>query len=105
MTTKEFLIKSFVNFRPINENGINHTVQQKLKTMFKCYTVFNFKLNKETKIATFRKRYRINGILMDDPKTYSISFTLEKYDDEHHKLTMTSIPYVENENVENNNDI
>ena len=83
MTSKDFLVK---NKRL--DTHIVSLVQHKIRTVLKCYTVFEFKMN-EDKTFTFKKSHKINGVRMNDPKTYKATYILAPFNDEQSKLTIT----------------
>lgn len=60
------------------DNRLKTTIQHKLRKTLKCYTVFEFSLNEETKSYQFKKSYRINGYKINSDflleGTYEISY-------------------------------
>lgn len=60
--------------------------QHKLRVLMKCYTIIDFNLDYDTCKFSFKKSYRINGIKMNDPKTYFGRYELEEMGDDNVKL-------------------
>jgi hypothetical protein len=51
-------------------------LQQKLKTVMKCYTVQNFVLNDSENTFTFSKTYKKNGVIINSDSTTSGGFSI-----------------------------
>lgn len=83
MYFKDFKIKNKV-FRRRKSS----TIQHKLRVLMKCYTVFDFDLDDDTQIFTFKKTHRINGLKMNDPKEYTGRFEETDIDDENMTLRL-----------------
>lgn len=53
-------------------------LQHKLRVVVRCYTVFNFVLDDEIKKFKFQKKYKINGLKMEDPDVHFGSYEIQE---------------------------
>lgn len=84
MTSKEF------KYHPLRlERELRSIVQQKLKTVMKCYTITNLKLDENEKIFTFNKSHKIKGIRMDDKKLHNGKYNIENIDEETSRIIIS----------------
>jgi hypothetical protein len=81
MVTKEFNLKK----REFVRRKLT-TLQHKLKTLMKCYTISDFILNEQNDTFVFKKSHKINGIKMNDSKQYKGRFEAEEIENETIKL-------------------
>ena len=88
MPKKTFIItEKQLNKRLISE------IQHKLKVVLKCYSIFDFQFNEETKVFKFRKSHikrfqKLNNkkIRYDDPKEYSGTYNVSDAGDGNYSL-------------------
>jgi len=57
------------------------TLQHKLRTTMRCYTITDFDLDDEASSFTFKKTHKINGLKMVDPKEHEGRFVVSDIDD------------------------
>lgn len=65
------------------------TLQHKLRTVFKCYTIKNFILNEEDNTFSLNKTHLINNIQMEDRKVINGRYDITELDDENIIITFT----------------
>lgn len=56
-------------------------IQHKLRTVMRCYTVFNFVLDDEIQKYKFQKAHKVNGIRMEDPEMHFGSYEVKEIED------------------------
>jgi len=84
MNSREFIydIKKF-NKRKLSE------LQHKIRTVLKCYTVVDFRLNEDDNTFSFKKNYMIRGVRMEDNKESRGNYTYEELDETKCKIIIT----------------
>ena len=63
-------------------------IQHKLRVLLKCYTVYDFTMDEDSKTFNFKKSIRRNGVKRNDPKPLSGRFELENINKDKSILTL-----------------
>jgi len=73
--------KDFIISKEDSTKRLYSKIHHKLRVVLKCYTINEFKMLTEDTFS-FRKKYRVKGIKLQDKKTLTGRYELIEIDDE-----------------------